>query len=106
MGKAFGDVQQASIGSRERDPFPFSVRGRTPPHVDNDVVNFPLRAADNLHLSLRLQLVMHAAERSFEAIEGDAALSEISVEPLISKRLLAEDARKKTSLIFDRNRLN
>ena len=100
MREALGHVQHPVIGGAQYFAHVLPVSGRIAPEVDDDVVQCAGGAAHQLGLLEWGRLVVHAAQRSLQPVEGDAALYERVIELVRLELAAAPGTGEKAALVF------
>src|SRR5690606_4744405 len=80
VGEHLGDVQSQAVLGREVVREVLQVRGRVLAQVDDHVVDRAGRAAYELRLGGRRQLVVHAAQRAGDVVVGHVRLYDGGLE--------------------------
>lgn len=99
MREALWDIKLATIGVREFERLPASVRRRARPDVDDHIPDGALETTHQLHLAVRLVLIVHAPHGAPTSGEGYAVLRIAGLEPVSRKLLYAESARKEAAAV-------
>jgi hypothetical protein len=80
VGAPFGDVERVAVLGRQLHADPAAVGRRGRAEVDRDVEDGTPRAAHQLHLGVRVALVMEPTERARPRVERRAALRDSRIE--------------------------
>jgi len=73
---------------------------RTPPQIDNCIVDTSHVASHQLGLFKRRYLIVHAAQGPLSLVEGDVALRYLYFKAVLGKFPLAKGTREKASIVF------
>ena len=106
MRKALWHLELVAIAGGQFEALPTQECRRRLAQVDDDVPDAAPQASNQLDLSMRRTLKMHAADGAPGRSERLAVLGVASVEPRGSELLAAETAFKPTALVLERNRFD
>lgn len=100
VGKPLRNVQHQQVGLRQFDAKVLQESGRVAAQIHDYVVDTSLNASHEFDLAMRWQLVVHAADRSFAAIDGVIELDKFFSVTDLAKIFFAKGAGKQSPLVL------
>jgi hypothetical protein len=100
--ESLGDIEHPAVGGGQVGREVRREGGRVLAQVDDDVVDRPSGAANQLGLLIGRGLPVHAAQCAPAQIQRDVALCEVGVQSMGLELAAAERAGKEAALVADR----
>src|SRR6185437_16355939 len=100
MGEALRDIERTPAAGGKLDALPLAAGRRIRSQIDRHIPHGSAQAADQLRFFMRRPLKMEAAQRASPAIEGNADLGELRLEPVLRELVGAPAPREPAALVL------